>query len=64
MVCVAAHTVRLKFFIVMKYHISINQAQAAKICPDLDFNDLAIYDFIKSFATSGNCATIYDGGKV
>ena len=64
MVCVAAHTVRLKFFIVMKYHISINQAQAAKICPDLDFNDLAIYDFIKSFATSGNCTTIYDGGKV
>ena len=48
----------------MKYHISINQAQAAKICPDLDFNDLAIYDFIKSFATSGNCTTIYDGGKV
>lgn len=48
----------------MKYHISINQAQAANICPELDFNDLAIYDFIKSFATSGNCTTIYDGGKV
>ena len=48
----------------MKYHISINQEQAARICPDLDFNDLAIYDFIKSFATSGNCTTIYYGGKV
>ncbi len=36
---------------------------ASKIAPDLDFNDLAIYDFIKSFATSGNCTAIQDGGR-
>lgn len=47
----------------MKYSININQKAAAKIAPDLDFNDLAIYDFIKSFATSGNCTTIQDGGR-
>lgn len=47
----------------MKYIITINQAAAAKVAPDLDYNDLAIYDFIKSFVTSGNCAAIQDGGR-
>lgn len=47
----------------MKYTININQVAAAEVAPNLDFNDLAIYDFIKSFATSGNCDTIKDEGR-
>jgi hypothetical protein len=47
----------------MKYIVSVNQAAAVKVAPDLDFGDLAIYDFIKSFAVSGNCITIYENGK-
>lgn len=47
----------------MKYTVTINQSAAAKVAPELDFGDLAIYDFIKSFAVSGNCITIYEGGK-
>jgi hypothetical protein len=47
----------------MKYIVSVNQDAAVKVAPELDFGDLAIYDFIKSFAVSGNCITIYENGK-
>lgn len=61
---VEAHTRKAFLFQnVMKYTVNINQVAAAAIAPELDFADLAIYDFIKSFATSGNCTTINEGGR-
>ena len=47
----------------MKYIVTINQAAAVKVSPELDFNDLAILDFIRGFATSGKCESITEGKK-
>lgn len=47
----------------MKYIVTINQAAAVKVAPELDFNDLAILDFIRGFATSGKCESITEGKK-
>lgn len=50
-------------FDAMKYIVTINQAAAVKVTPELDFNDLAILDFIRGFATSGKCESITEGKK-
>lgn len=43
---------------IMKYTITCNQYAVIRNGFDLDFNDLAIFDFIKDFANSNNCTKI------
>ena len=52
-----------RFFYAMKYNISINQFAAVKHGLNLDFLDLAIFDFIRSFINSGNCQTTQIGNE-
>lgn len=46
----------------MKYIISINQKIVIELGLDLDIIDLAIFDFIKSFANTDKCRKITDNG--
>ena len=50
-------------FFIMKYTVNINQAAAMRLNAELDFNDIAVLEFIKDFATSGVAETTVHGAK-